>query len=267
MITSLSSYTTPVQGRTSNVRPYNPASFAVQQASRSPLNSRSDSVYPNIYPSIYPNIAALNRNGTSIVRRKSVQAEAANRTNGSRMTTIESRAESIEVPETPVRYDTPPPNAAQPIKIESVAENRAGTNLEVESEVARIRSHLSSADENLNQFEYNNTDDQYYYFEPARQAPASQAALNATNNRTAIDLNEPKHEDADFDTDSEADHMASNDQAYDQRSEHRLEAMSIDQLQVKAGHDQKKNSMDEFNATYEDFRKIKKIGYDYNYYE
>ena len=266
MITNLSSYTTPVQAerRTNQPRPYHPIPFSLQ-------NSRNNSIYPT-YPTIYPNLVALQRDGTSIVRRTSVQQEALSR--AGRMTINESRA-SIELPES-IRYDTPP-TAEQPIKSESVAErraaavSRAGTNLEVENEVERIRSHLSSANENVNQFEYNNTDDQFYYFEPDKQAPTSQAAIDV-NNRTAAlreDLNDLNDLNAKHDagSDDESNHIASNDQTDDQRSEHNLETLSIDQLQSKAGHDQKKKSIDEFNETYEDYRRnVKKIGYDYNYY-
>ena len=171
------------------------------------------------------------------------------------------------------------PRVDQPIKIESVTDSqpaaevsKLGTNLEVENAVALIRSHLSSVDEYVNQFEYNKTDDQFYYFEPDEQAPTSPAARSTTSNhRAAADANDlndlsGKREDAGFN--AEAQHQASNEQTDDRNSENHLEALSIDQLQSKAGHDQKKkNSMDEFNETYEDFRKIRKIGFDYEYYD
>lgn len=273
MITNLSSHTTPVQGdrRTSQFRPFNPVAFTVQ-SSRGPLNWRNGSIHPTtvhptigpaFYPNIYPNIPAPQRDGTTLVRRTSVQPEArtsVDRALSRQTTTTDSRAESIDAPET-LRYDTPP-TVEPPIKIESVADSRpavsrAGNNLEVTNEVARIRSHMSSAvDENVNQFEYNNTDDQFYYFEGDEQAPTSQAP---TSNQRADDLNGKR-----AGSDDDAQHAASNED--DQHSQNHLEVLSIDQLQSKAGHDQKKNSMDEFNETYEDFRKIRKIGYDYDYY-
>ena len=82
------------------------------------------------------------------------------------------------------------PRVDQPIKIESVTDSqpaaevsKLGTNLEVENAVALIRSHLSSVDEYVNQFEYNKTDDQFYYFEPDEQAPTSPAAGRAIDGR------------------------------------------------------------------------------------
>lgn len=124
-------------------------------------------------------------------------------------------------------------------------------NLESNFE-AENRTNLSmSSQEQLNHIEYaKSLEDQFSYYNREEIEPAStnqnKVSFNNLDNQYNQDMNEDKN--------------------YDGLNDNHPNLESISDQHLKPGHDQKKkDSVEEFNVMYEDFRKIKRLGYDYNY--
>ena len=264
MITSLNSLTTPIQADSdlsgSDTMPHNLLSFNNYHY------SRSNSIYPNIYPNIYPtttnNIqsSSLNRDErrTSILKKIIPDNPPTNQNATNFNETLNTTSSVLKQTNA---HHLPNLNQQQQ-KIESTAERRRRRRKDENAD--ENRANLSSSDENLNNFEYNTYDDQYYYYNRKQTE-------EPTFNNLQTKLNE-KEEDGLNQTINNPNNISqTNDNQIDDQNlvvesnlaeSNLLEPINTEQ----SGHDQKKKTIDEFNVMYEDFKKIKKLGYDYNYY-
>lgn len=273
MITTLNAYATSIQNdlsrpvrRSSNLIPYSlisPNSPNVNLRTR--LNSRTNSIYPAYTPT-RSRTSTLNRaipeNDRNDENVQSVQQMVRNLQNvqndeivqniqqvvrndrnaqSNTVRNIVSSNSSTKYPSSEVeQLNERSRRSSGERKIESVTEHRENVD-RMENDVFRANSVTS--EENLNDFEYD-INDQFYYYNREQHEPASnqvnQPALNdnTQQNQTLAEIDHQQH----------------------------LESMSNEPS--KSGHDQtNRASLDEFDVMYEDFKKIKKLGYDYNYYE
>lgn len=267
MLTNLNSlatdFTNQIKRRTNNLLSYtfNNSSSDI----KSNKNTRTNSIYPTIYPIIYTHHhQPSERNRTSTIKKsKPTNLNLASNDFKNRNSTVSS---PINQPQATNSNDHFHENEN---KNESIIEmmETSKRNEKDDNELEKIsagRSINDDFDENLNNFEYKNVDDQYLYYD-----------------RNQIDIEpsfkpsfEIKQSSVTEKFDQTIDHDDVNDQTNDKNVRSGLESnlkSNLGFVSTKHPNDEKqtkqRTSLDEFNVMYEDFKKIKKLGYDYNFYD